>query len=327
MFPFLLVRSVVTKQHVTSHLLLLLFYSTFSLRLECTVVNGTDIVYLQAPSCSSCLQLQAVITLYLKEEDGDGIAPLFLDKLSRVVRNEGLGYPGFVALAAATLAPTPSPDYTKPPEGLSTAAVIGIACAAFAAGILTIAGLYTSQRRQERQRKAFGLTPPNETVSPPLSLGDPHLEHDKAHLTVMTPPPTAAPPATAVAITEETNTENPEERANTTNTHHSGSDGDVGSLAESDVSSSQAGSSGWSSSAGLSSLNTGSFDSADLESGTLLTAASPTNLHKNLASLLLATAGSGKLLEDTHRSGGYVGQLFLLSCILNTSATYLTTKT
>jgi len=277
-----------------------------SLLVECTAVNSTDIVYLQAPSCLSCLELQSVISLYLKDENGDGIAPLFQNKLSTIIRNEGLGYPGFVT-RSTTLAPTPSPDYTTPPEGLSTAAVIGIPCAAFGAGILTIAGLYTSQRRQERQRKAFGMMPPNGSApQPSSSVNDlQQLEHDKAHLSVMAAPPTAA-------ITAEANTENPEERAITTNTHNSGSDGDVGSLAESDVSSSQAGSSGWSSSAGLSSLNTGSFDSADLESGTLLTAASPTNMHKNLATLLLATAGAGKLLEEKHRSGGYVYPLFYI---------------
>jgi hypothetical protein len=35
-------------------------------------------------------------------------------------------------------------------------------------------------------------------------------------------------------------------------------------------------------------------------------------MHKNLATLLLATAGAGKLLEEKHRSGGYVYPLFYI---------------
>jgi hypothetical protein len=254
------------------------------------------------------LQLQSIVSLNLDGEDSDVVQPLFKDKLYREITANGLGYPGFFVTAPPTAAPTPAPNVTQSPDRLSIAAVIGIACAAFAAGILTIAGLYTNQRRLERRRKAFGAMPPHGTEPSTLLVSGPQVEQDKALMGVTAP--AAGATLAAAAIAAET-LESPEDRA-TTNTHNSGSDGDVGSLAESDVSSSQAGSSGWSSSAGLSSLNTGSFDSADLESGTLLSATSPTNIHKNLTTLLLATGGAGKLLlEDRHRSG-YVDRISLI---------------
>lgn len=256
---------------------------------ECAATNYTGVIILSGSSCSSCLLMQSVVYLNLDDgEQPDVVQPLFEDKLSSAIKSEGLVYPGFQAVSIA-ITPSPTPAVVgTPPDGLSTAAVIGIACGAFAAGIVTIAGLYTNHKRQERRQKAFGPSPPPEDASEFVSSGSP-LEQSKMHAGI---PVAAGAAAGAAAI--------PIERKGST--HNSGSDGDVGSLAESDVSSSQAGSSGWSSSAGLSSLNTGSFDSADLESGTLTSATSPTNVHKSLTALL-AAGGAATRLDERHRNG------------------------
>lgn len=252
--------------------------------IECNTGNNSVTTAPTQSSCSSCLKVQSTITLLVDDEAPDDVKTLFVAKLDEAISAGSLDVPGFNETEDQTNPPDGNDDETVSSGGLSMSAVIGIACAAFAAGVLTIAGLYTNRQRQERRRKAMGASPPCGS-SPSDTPGGSPMETNGHKIL---PVGTAAVVDTRELLGDENN-------------KNSGSDEDMGSLADSDVSSSQAGSSGWSSSAGLSSLNTGSFDSHDLESGTV-GSGSPTNLHKSLAAL--AAVGVATRLDDRHRSTG-----------------------
>jgi len=240
------------------------------------------------PSDSACTNVEADITLELSNEDRVEIEVLFISRLLDAINQGRLTFfirksnsnTSISDTGTAVLVDTrnKTPTAVDPPpqvERMSLAAIVGIASAAFAAGVLTIGGLYTNR---ERTRKRRALQQPDALDAAPTGKQG-RSSNKKIMVTPdITPSPARkmrqSPIATKshdIVSSEDSLSETRQNNKFSPLAHQEISekdvDGDMFSVAASEHSSSSAGNSGWSSSAGMSSHHTGSFDSHDLESG------------------------------------------------------------
>jgi hypothetical protein len=262
------------------------------------------------PDNTICNQVESTITLNLLNENPERVEVLFLSRLldainegrlTHFIRNSNLNSPisetGDGVLLDTRIPPPTEP--VSPPEPISLAAIIGIASAAFAAGILTIGGLYTNRERTRRKRELTQLDT--------LDAAPTGKSGNSSNAKVNALPPASPPPPLLRLSPRKLAAGSSPGKSKTLSplAHQEISADDIdGDLSvdggASEQSSSSAGNSGWSSSAGVSSHNTGSFDSHDLESGGSL------GTHSAGRTLVKAgaTGAAMKSLDNRHRRDG-----------------------
>lgn len=205
--------------------------------------------------------------MVVDDEENEEVRDLFLVELDRAIKDgrlqaildEESPNSQVYIVTGLLVAPTAAPVV----GGLSSGATVGIVIAA-CAGVLVIGGaIYIARRRQADKEDRENTYFPGEPTSAQALTSPDSVERD-----IVIAPEVGAAGATLGATQADYNIKGSKKRKSSkayeTLAGAAGVDDKRGGDAES---SSNAGSSGWSSSAGVSSLNTGSVDSADNADG------------------------------------------------------------
>lgn len=220
-----------------------------------------------APVQDSCLDVTAsVIIREDEEEPAEEVQRVYSDALNQAIADGELQAallqvnPNTRIVVESTV-PTPSPAPASASSGLSTAATAGIAVAAVAT-FIAAAGLLVARKKRLEKDEEYYAAGTQALADADQNARDARELKDLGEADVV-----AVAGAATLGATQADYGKKSKQAVQTSVVAFDTLEEDVKAGPKGDDESSNAGSSGWSSSAGVSSLNTGSADSLDFTGG------------------------------------------------------------